>query len=145
MNEKMILPLEWGEVIENISWHEAVKYSDSLTDGWRLPKIEELSIAYNLVVNGFCFHNSYWSETEYLDKYAFTFNFSRGHHDDRDKDCLLSVRFVRKIEGLESIKEIFTDLVDELEFHIGSSECNCEDKSTKKLIDKANKIYSNIY
>jgi hypothetical protein len=74
----MKLNIEWGpEAPRPMSWQEATEWSESLGDGWRLPTIGELRIAYEQNVEGFA-SSSYWSSSEYNSSTAWLQYFLTG-------------------------------------------------------------------
>ena len=83
----------------------AANYVTGLGTGWYLPSIDELGLLYYnrfttnkaLRAGGFTLLNTagYWSSTEYLTTYAFSFGFFNGDADGSFKDSTLSVRAVR--------------------------------------------------
>lgn len=102
--------LEWQmeKYSDTLTWSEALKYANSLGNGWRLPTIEELGTLldrskYNPAARKeIPFKDSlfYWSSTDYADdttNYVWSVNF----HDGLVYYCYKSydyhVRCVRKV------------------------------------------------
>lgn len=81
-------PEELGEM----NWEDAVKAVKELGDDWRLPTIEECFIMYNhkVITTG-----NYWSSTEYVNTYAWSFYFANGYAYGNDKYLTYYVRAVK--------------------------------------------------
>lgn len=99
MNNKMVIALEWGPEAEKpMTWHEAMEWAESLGNGWRLPTIVELRMAYEFDVGGFS-PDYYWSSSEDSadDAWGQYFNFGyQEYYDKRNKKRVRAVREVKR-------------------------------------------------
>jgi hypothetical protein len=77
-----------------LQWDDAVAYTKSLSDGWRLPTIEECFIMYN---NKVITEGVYWSSSEDNDGHAWYFTFYYGIAFFYSKGNTYFVRAVRSI------------------------------------------------
>lgn len=96
---------------ESMTWDAAVKWCESLGDGWRLPTSDELDVLYenrNELV-GFA-SDTYWSSSEDYRNYAWTQCFCGGSKYYYYKKYSARVRAVRNVEqskrGIMTQKEI---------------------------------------
>jgi hypothetical protein len=88
----MKLHIEWGpEAPQKMTWYEGIGWCNSLGDGWRLPTIGELRIAYEQNVEGFA-PDIYWSSSQYYSNYAWTQYFYNGYQHYYYKYSNLRVR-----------------------------------------------------
>ncbi len=93
--------LEWktGEVLE-MNWQEAIKYAESLGDGWRLPTRKELcaliedrtcSPTINTFIFSKCACSDCWTSTTYASytNYAWHVDFNSGFvgYTDKTNSC----------------------------------------------------------
>ncbi len=81
------------------SWDEAVKVSEALGKGWRLPKKYELDWMCQRKedIGGFGAYY-YWSSSEYCDNYAWYQNFFNGYQNSSYKYTNYRVRPVRDLK-----------------------------------------------
>ena len=77
-----------------LHWNDAVAYTKSLGDGWRLPTIEECFIMYN---NKVITEGVYWSSSENSSNYAWYFLFTIGNAIYDSKYDTYFVRAVKSI------------------------------------------------
>ena len=81
---------------EKMTWEEAIKYCESLGEGWRLPTITEMLYIYE---NKFIIENSYWSSTESVNHcFSWSFYFYYGNSYFNYKSSAYYVRAVRDIK-----------------------------------------------
>jgi len=102
------MKLEWHkDTMEDVTWDEALKYCESLGDGWRLPTIEELFSVidyseYNPAthVKGFLESSYYWSSTTYAyeNESVWLVYFLNGYVLYGYKDYSHCVRAVREVK-----------------------------------------------
>lgn len=94
--------IEWEQnpPKEPMNWHEAMKYAESLGDGWRLPTRGELIDAYDISVRGFMSYY-YWSSSTYAqgNNNAWVVHFCNGNVLNSGKTPFSYVRCVREIKG----------------------------------------------
>ena len=91
----MKLNIEWGpEALGTLTWEKAVEWAGSLGEGWRLPTIGELRIAYEQKVGGFASGN-YWSSSENYSGGAWNQAFSNGYQYNGGKSSTRRVRACR--------------------------------------------------
>jgi hypothetical protein len=93
----MKVHIEWGpEAPSTLPWQEAIDWCKTMGDGWRLPTIGELRIAYEQNVGGFA-SSLYWSSSEYNSLVAWYQTFSNGVQDYAFKYYNLRVRACRDV------------------------------------------------
>jgi hypothetical protein len=101
----MKLNIEWGpEAPRPMSWQEAIDWCKSMGDGWRLPTIGELRIAWEQNVEGFA-SSSYWSSSEGNSNNAWSQYFGSGYQYDGNKDDDVRVRACRDVAEAREAKE----------------------------------------
>ena len=83
-----------NESINKLQWDDAVAYTKSLGDGWRLPTFEECFIMYN---NKVITEEAYWSSSETNNTNAWYFYFNNGNAFNVNK---LNTSFVRAVRSL---------------------------------------------
>ena len=95
----MKLNIAWGpEAPGLLAWNEAVEWAGSLGEGWRLPTIGELRIAYEQKVDGFA-SGYYWSSSEFNFFYlAWLQSFVNGLQYNYSKDTFIRVRACRDVD-----------------------------------------------
>jgi hypothetical protein len=95
------MKLEWQQnpPEKPMSWYEAIEYTKSLGEGWRLPTVEELKEAYDNNVEGFQSF-VYWSSSTYAQPTigAWGVSFSDGDVDYYYKTGNFYVRCVRDVK-----------------------------------------------
>ena len=79
---------------DKLKWDDAVAYTKSLGNDWRLPTIEECFIMYN---NKVITENAYWSSSETNKVCAWYFYFNDGDAVNNYKDFTSFVRAVRSL------------------------------------------------
>ena len=111
-----IFGLEWSETMnKQMTWEEAIKYSKTLRDGWRLPTAFELSMMFDkckntTIINGFNTLYDYWSSTTYVHNtdYVWLSDFYYGNVNAYGKASNNYARFVRgeqKFNNIQDYKE----------------------------------------
>ena len=95
--------LEWGKTAEKqMDFYDAKKWCESQGDGWRMPELDELELAYKNKIKGFK-SAYYWSATEnnaYNSWYQNSWyqSFADGRHNYNSKRNTYYVRLVRDIK-----------------------------------------------
>jgi hypothetical protein len=91
----------WPEDLGMMNWHNAIGAAKALGEGWRLPTIEEFkNILYpNRDKIPELKEEFYWSSTEYINFFAWTFTFSNGTASNLPKNSTYYVRAVRDFNG----------------------------------------------
>jgi hypothetical protein len=93
----MKVHIEWGpEAPSTLPWQEAIDWCKTMGDGWRLPTIGELRIAYEQNVEGFA-SSSYWSSSEYDSNHAWYQYFYNGYQNYTNKTTNPRVRACRDV------------------------------------------------
>ena len=93
----MILPFEIADksTEKQLSWDDAIKYCESLGNGWRLPYINELTQIYKSD-NDFA-KKEHWSNTEFNSFYAWKQSFEFGIEDFTGKNYRFYVRAIKDL------------------------------------------------
>jgi len=84
---------------KELTWDDSIEYCKNLSEGWRLPTIQELwYISEDCNLKKEFSHKDYWSSTEDASLYlAWLFSFLNGSASSYDKDYAYYVRAVRDI------------------------------------------------
>jgi hypothetical protein len=65
------------DIEQQLSWNDAVEACAALKNGWRLPTFEEFKAMFeqlDCLQNGNFITSTYWTATEYDEKYAWVFS-----------------------------------------------------------------------
>ena len=125
--------LEFGKLLEDSTWQDALDWAASLGDGWRLPTKEELeAICHSDRKDEYATNGYFWSSSSYVydTNDAWYVHFYNGYVDYDYKTGTCNARCVRL--GPKNSDKVF-DATEESDTDASSDLCNCKEQTKKKF------------